>query len=729
MMMGVGYVVDRSKWRKVNARYHGITRSMIPDAPWTVLKVLRVGGFEAYLVGGCVRDLLLNRVPKDFDVITTANLQQIKKKFHRALIVGRRFPICIVHVKGSVIEVSSFETSAQQCQEKEKVLLSQMRRSCDEKDFLLWKNSMQRDFTINSLFFDPFMNRIYDYANGMEDVRSLKLQTLIPARLSFQEDCARILRGIRIAGRLGLSISKDTETAICKLQSSVKSLNKNRIKMELNYMLSYGAAESTILLLQRFHLLKIFLPFHAAYLHEQTDEVSAQGSTMLMKLLYSLDKMVSSDQPCDCSLWVGLLAFHQALVLNPQDAFVIWAFASILYCGTWQEGVKFARENAKVEGRFVPEISGFSEIKSDEKLAEEVSQLASLVQDAVNAFTDEISLSESLSRYLDPPFDAFVFVSKKIGEHATLLFHMQSCEYRRESFKIDYDLLVKGDLYETRFVLGKVILKTLSGGLVQGGKEIIKEELKVVKENHEPTLSDLAKDGRVVKKVKEHVLLSFDEQKIEKVKQKEKVKMKCSSEQNINSMKEKVVLKDASMEIAKKQRKVEEKFCSPLQESDKKEVVVGDEEHQHRARKHRKMVEKVKHHKLCYKETINSMKEELVLKDAPMEIAKMQRTVVDTSQVSEEKFHSPPQESDKKQVAVGNEEHRHRAKKHRKMVEKVKHQELRYKETKEPFNVIRKCNPSEDEKIKGGEKNDRPPVLQEMVKEKSVQSCLSSLFR
>jgi hypothetical protein len=180
------------------------------------------------------------------------------------------------------------------------------------------------------------------------------------------------------------------------------------------------------------------------------------------------------------------------------------------------------------------------------------------------------------------------------------------------------------------------------------------------------------------------------------------------------------------MEIAKKQRKVEEKLCSPLQESDKKQVAVGDEEHQHRAKKHRKMVEKVKHHKLCYKETINSMKEELVLKDAPMEKAKMQRKVVDTSQVSEEKFHSPLQESDKKQVAVGNEEHRHRAKKHRKMLEKVKHQD---KETEEPFNVIRKCNPSEDEKVKGGEKNDRPPVLQEMVKEKSVQSCLSSLFK
>ncbi|KAF9682094.1 hypothetical protein SADUNF_Sadunf05G0072600 [Salix dunnii] len=846
MMIGAGYVFDRSKWRKVNARYHGITRSMIPDAPWTVLKLLRVGaeerslsltmprerfslhrllclpscflvamkvGFEAYLVGGCVRDLLLNKAPKDFDVITTANLQQIKKKFHRAKIVGRRFPICIVLVKGSVIEVSSFETSAQQCREKEKALLSQMRGSCDEKDFLLWKNSMQRDFTVNSLFFDPFMNRIYDYANGMEDLRSLKLKTLIPAQLSFQEDCARILRGIRIAGRLGLSISKDTETAICILQSSVKSLNKDRIKMELNYMMSYGAAESTILLLQRFQLLKIFLPFHAAYLHDQADEVSARSSTMLMKLFYSLDKMVSSDRPCDCSLWVGLLAFHQALVLNPQNAFVIWAFASMLYCGTWQEGVKFARENAKVEGRFVPEISGFSEIKSDEKLAEEVSQLASLAQDAVDAFTDEISLSESLNRYLDPPFDVFVFVSKKIGEHVARLFHMQSCEYRREIFKIDYDLLVKGDLDETRFVMGKVILKTLSGGHVQGGKEIIKEELKVIKENHEPILSELAKDGCVVKKVKEHILSSFDEQKMEKAKQKEKVKMKCSSEQNINSMKEEVVLKDAHMEIAKKQLEVvdtmqvsEEKFLSPLQESDKKQVAAGNEERQHRAKKQRKKVEKVKHHELCYKETINIMKDEVVLKDAPMEIAKKhqkvadttqvskekfrsplqesdkkqvavgneerhpsakkhrkmvekvkhhelcyketinstkdevvlkdahmeiakQQKVVDTTQVSEEKFHSPPLESDKKQLPVGNEERQHRAKKHRKMVEKVKHQEFCYKETKELFNVIRKCNPSEDEKIKGREEKDRPPVLQEMVKEKSVRSYTSALFQ
>lgn len=105
---------------------------------------------------------------------------------------------------------------------------------------------------------------------------------------------------------------------------------------------------------------------------------------------------------------VALLAFHQALVINPQDARVIWAFASVLYHGTWKEGVKFARENAKVHVRFVPEISTFSEFKSNEELAEEVAQLASLVQDSVGAFVDASCLSKSMSRYPVSPCSGLV---------------------------------------------------------------------------------------------------------------------------------------------------------------------------------------------------------------------------------------------------------------------------------------------------------------------------------
>ncbi|KAL9993314.1 putative polynucleotide adenylyltransferase [Helianthus debilis subsp. tardiflorus] len=137
-----------SQWQKMDSRSLGITRK-VPSSPYTLIKILRSRGFEAYLVGGCVRDLLLNRTPKDFDVITTADLDQIKKQFHRCMIVGRRFPICMVHIKGSVIEVSSFKTLAKHSENKEKFLVSQMPRGCDKSDLNLWKNSMHRDFTVN----------------------------------------------------------------------------------------------------------------------------------------------------------------------------------------------------------------------------------------------------------------------------------------------------------------------------------------------------------------------------------------------------------------------------------------------------------------------------------------------------------------------------------------------------------------------------------------------------
>ncbi|KAG2695189.1 hypothetical protein I3760_07G003400 [Carya illinoinensis] len=490
--------IDKSKWTKFDSRIFGISRSIIPQASWTVLKILRSEGFEAYLVGGCVRDLLLNRTPKDFDVITTAKLKQIKKQFHRAEIIGRRFPICRVHIKGSVIEVSSFDTVAERAGEKEKVFSLKVPKGCDEKDVIRWRNSICRDFTINALFFDPFANTIYDYANGMVDLRSLKLQTLIPAQLSFKEDCARILRGLRIAARLGLSLSKETDTAIHNLSSSVQSLDKGRIGMELNYMLSYGAAAPSLCLLQRYNLLEMLLPFHAAYLQEAKQ--SAKSSTMLMKLFFYLDKVITCDRPSDCSLWIGLLAFNQALVNNPQEALVILTFASVLYHGSWKEGVKFAKENARMQVNFAPEILGSSDIKADEELAHAVTQLASLVQDSIVALTETESLFKSMSRFPVSQCSGFVFISKKMGKDVAEIFNVflndiESYNSGRKSFEINYHLLGRGFLHETRFVLGKIILETMSE-VVKGGMEVVKvEETQpdVTKENCGLALSDLVK--------------------------------------------------------------------------------------------------------------------------------------------------------------------------------------------------------------------------------------------
>ncbi|XP_010422920.1 PREDICTED: uncharacterized protein LOC104708118 [Camelina sativa] len=144
-------------------------------------------------------------------------------------------------MRGSIIEVSSFDTVAHSDSDHENDLeksfpvaieadknksLFKLYSGCDVKDFNRWRNSFQRDFTINSLFYDPFELKIYDYTNGMEDLTDLKLRTLIPAILSFKEDCARILRGLRIAARLGLSLSNDVETAIPEFVSSVANLDQ-----------------------------------------------------------------------------------------------------------------------------------------------------------------------------------------------------------------------------------------------------------------------------------------------------------------------------------------------------------------------------------------------------------------------------------------------------------------------------------------------------------------------
>uniref|UniRef100_A0A1D1Z7U0 Putative poly(A) polymerase n=1 Tax=Anthurium amnicola TaxID=1678845 RepID=A0A1D1Z7U0_9ARAE len=213
-------------WKVVNSRDFGIMKSSVSPSAWTVLRLLQSRGFQAYLVGGCVRDLLLKRTPKDYDVITTASLEEVRKQFHRVRKVGSRFPICWVYIKGTVVEVSSFETSCKNAEERKFFHLSHMPSNCDYNTLTRWRNCFQRDFTVNSLFYDPCTDRIYDYVDGIRDVMTSKIRTVIPAHLSFEEDSARILRGLRIAARLGLVFSKETEVAIRDLSSSVITLDK-----------------------------------------------------------------------------------------------------------------------------------------------------------------------------------------------------------------------------------------------------------------------------------------------------------------------------------------------------------------------------------------------------------------------------------------------------------------------------------------------------------------------
>ncbi|ONK62415.1 uncharacterized protein A4U43_C07F3630 [Asparagus officinalis] len=168
---------------------------------------------------------------------------------------------------------------------------------------------------------------------------------------------------------------------------------------------------------------------------------------------------------------LGLLAFHLALVNQPQEAIVISTFASVLYLGTWDRGIKFVRENVKRHVQFVPEIEEASGTKSDESLLEQTSQLASLLKTSVSALVDPEALQESLVKYKttlpSSNLDHLIFVPERAARNVLRVFdglesdiHCYAKE--RSSFCINYDLLKRGDPDETRFVLGKVIFDTLN---------------------------------------------------------------------------------------------------------------------------------------------------------------------------------------------------------------------------------------------------------------------------
>ncbi|PKA47758.1 Catalase [Apostasia shenzhenica] len=470
--------VGHRDWKIMNSWTFGIANRSISFPALKILKTLQSYGFGAYLVGGCVRDLLLKRTPKDFDVITTASLKQVKKLLrHRCFIIGRRIPICQVYISSSMVEVSSFETPDANGNGREAIVLPHMQYNYSKKDVACWKNCMKRDFTINSLFFDPFECKIYDYVGGIKDLKACKVRTVIPPHLSFKEDCARILRGIRIAARLGLQFSKETRTAMQDLSSSILTLDKARLMMEMNFMLAYGASVPSIHLLQKFKLFELLFPVQAAYLANQSKNLSVEKSFMLMKLFSTADKLLAADRPCCCSLWMGLLAFHLALVDYPQDAFVVWTFSSILYHGTWNIALESAKLSSDDLIQFVPEILQTSVGKTDELLFEETFKLASLVKSSIRVLSDSSVLQQSLAKYTSVlPSQALVLASQKMTMRVSKIFDVMpninrnsysnemeasSVAKKGPKFEIDYEKLKKGDMCETRFVLGKIIMDTM----------------------------------------------------------------------------------------------------------------------------------------------------------------------------------------------------------------------------------------------------------------------------
>lgn len=230
---------------------HDIDPRLVDSDALFVLHKLREAGYIAYLVGGGVRDLLLKRVPKDFDISTSALPEEIKQLFQRrCLLIGRRFRLAHIRFGKKIIEVSTFRSG-----ESEENLITQDNEwGTPEQDVL------RRDFTVNGLFYNPEDHSIIDYVGGWEDIHKNVLRTIGDPVVRFKQDPVRMIRLLKFRARFGFNIVPEARKALVECREEILKSSQARILEEILRMLESGAAAPFFRLMQESGLLKLLYP-------------------------------------------------------------------------------------------------------------------------------------------------------------------------------------------------------------------------------------------------------------------------------------------------------------------------------------------------------------------------------------------------------------------------------------------------------------------------------------
>ena len=253
---------------------HPVSRKNIDPEALKVLYRLKSHSFIAYLVGGGVRDLLLGRRPKDFDIATDAHPQQVKRLFRNCFVVGRRFRLCHVRFGHKVVEVSTFRRQALEDHDDPMIRRDNTFGTPEEDAF-------RRDFTVNALFYDIATFSVIDYVGGLDDVAARVIRTIGDPAVRFREDPVRMLRAVALASRLGFRIDPDSMDAIRHLRGDIVKSSPARLLEEVYKILRHGAARPTFQALHDTGLL--------AYLMPEAHDAVAEGRGELLASLGRLD--------------------------------------------------------------------------------------------------------------------------------------------------------------------------------------------------------------------------------------------------------------------------------------------------------------------------------------------------------------------------------------------------------------------------------------------------------
>ena len=305
--MSVGSSSAALHARRVPASDLGLSISDVSPAAVSIIRTLQGSGFQAEMVGGCVRDLLLGWSPKDFDVVTNATPDQIKKLFRRARVIGRRFQLVHVRIGREVIEVSTYRGSDTGRQEqrrgraKEKMAANNVFGRRDE-------DVLRRDFTINALYYDPVKEVVTDYVDGLGHIQERRLEIIGDPRQRFSEDPVRMLRAVRFKAKLNLRLDAKMEKLLPRMAGTLIAVSPPRLFEEIIKVLHNGYGAVGFQALDHYGLLRFLFPSATRHFNEQ-DLNKKNG--LIPCALRNTDQRVADRKPVISPFLFSVLLWRQ----------------------------------------------------------------------------------------------------------------------------------------------------------------------------------------------------------------------------------------------------------------------------------------------------------------------------------------------------------------------------------------------------------------------------------
>ena len=301
------------------AKEHPVRNNMIDkDALWAIKKIQNAGG-EAYIVGGAIRDIMLGHTPKDFDIGTSLSPRQVQRLFWNSRIIGKRFRIVHLFFGDKIIEVTTFRSDEE---------------NFGEGNNNVWgtieQDARRRDFSINSLYYNPQKCELLDFSNSMEDFEKRVIRSLIPLKYSFIEDPVRMIRAVKYKVTTGFSLKWNVKFALLRNASELQNCPASRLTEEVVKILSSGHSSDIFHTMYQYKLLQYLLPAYAV--HSELPSMAESLRILDDKVNYAIENDL--EKPLKAEMFYYMI--RSAIIIDPSLSL------------SWDEYMKDAFRQAKV---------------------------------------------------------------------------------------------------------------------------------------------------------------------------------------------------------------------------------------------------------------------------------------------------------------------------------------------------------------------------------------------